>query len=227
MRTAASFGDPRRLRPRRRRTGCWARSSSSLNAWSRSRSVPMSWSARGPTPAAACELRMEDTGAVASWLGTGESLLPRILSRGGGASSALDAVSADDLLRVARRYVRPDLARLAVLGPFRSRRRFERLSIYRPERPRDRGGVSSSTCSPTTCRLHARSWRRACPAWPRGSCAATSRGSRPAGRTSLEQLDVARGRCWPRPSGARAGRLPLERRSTPSGPARSSGGGRS
>ena len=26
------------------------------------------------------ELRMEDTGAVASWLGTGESLLPRILT---------------------------------------------------------------------------------------------------------------------------------------------------
>jgi hypothetical protein len=33
----------------------------------------------------------------------------------------------EDLLRVARQYVRPDQARLAVLGPFRGRARFERL----------------------------------------------------------------------------------------------------
>lgn len=72
------------------------------------------------------ELRMEDTGAVATWLGTGESLLPRILTVDE-VIERLDAVTVDDLLRVARAYVRPDLARLAVLGPFRSRLRFERM----------------------------------------------------------------------------------------------------
>jgi predicted Zn-dependent peptidase len=71
------------------------------------------------------ELRMEDTGAVASWLGTGESLLPRILTVDE-VVDRLDAVTADDLLRVARRWVRPGLARLAVLGPFRGRSRFTR-----------------------------------------------------------------------------------------------------
>jgi predicted Zn-dependent peptidase len=72
------------------------------------------------------ELRMEDTGAVAAWLGTGESLLPRILAVEE-VVELLDGVTADDILRVARRFARPDLARLAVLGPFRSTARFERL----------------------------------------------------------------------------------------------------
>ena len=39
---------------------------------------------------------------------------------------ALDAVTIDDLLRVARRLLAPSEARLAVLGPFRSRAPFER-----------------------------------------------------------------------------------------------------
>ena len=72
------------------------------------------------------ELRMEETGSVASWLGTGESLLPRILTVDE-VIERLDALTAQDLLGVARKYVRPDLARLAVLGPFRSRLRFERM----------------------------------------------------------------------------------------------------
>jgi predicted Zn-dependent peptidase len=72
------------------------------------------------------ELRMEDSGAVAAWLGTGESLLPRILSVEE-VIERLDAVTPDDILRVARRCARPDQARLAVLGPFRSRARFQRL----------------------------------------------------------------------------------------------------
>ena len=71
-------------------------------------------------------LRMEETGAVAAWLGTGESLLPRIMTVDE-VIEHLDAVTVDDLLRVARRYARPDLARLVVLGPFRSRLRFERM----------------------------------------------------------------------------------------------------
>jgi predicted Zn-dependent peptidase len=72
------------------------------------------------------ELRMEDTSAVAAWLGTGESLLPRILTVEE-VVERLEAVTTEDLLRVARRYARPSLARLAVLGPFRSRLRFERM----------------------------------------------------------------------------------------------------
>ena len=72
------------------------------------------------------ELRMEDTAAVVAWLGTGESLLPRILTVEE-VIEKLEAVTAEDLMRVARRCARPDQARLAVLGPFRSRARFERL----------------------------------------------------------------------------------------------------
>ena len=72
------------------------------------------------------QLRMEDTGAVAAWLGTGESLLPRILTVDE-VIARLEEVSVEDLLRVARQYARPDQVRLAVLGPFRGRARFERL----------------------------------------------------------------------------------------------------
>lgn len=72
------------------------------------------------------ELRMEDTAAVAAWLGTGESLLPRILTVEE-VVDRLEAVTSQEIQRVAQRYVRPDLARLAVLGPFRSRARFEKL----------------------------------------------------------------------------------------------------
>jgi predicted Zn-dependent peptidase len=71
------------------------------------------------------ELRMEDSGAVAGWIGSGEALLPRILTVDE-VIERLDAVSADDIRDVAQRYVDPAAARLAVLGPFRSRSRFER-----------------------------------------------------------------------------------------------------
>jgi predicted Zn-dependent peptidase len=72
------------------------------------------------------QLRMEESGAVAGWLGTGESLLPRILTVDE-VVELLEAVTVEDLLRVAQRVARPENARLAVLGPFRSRRRFERM----------------------------------------------------------------------------------------------------
>jgi predicted Zn-dependent peptidase len=71
------------------------------------------------------ELRMEDSGAVAGWIGSGETLLPRILTVDE-VIERLEAVTIDDLLRVARRHLAPGQARLAVLGPFRSRSRFER-----------------------------------------------------------------------------------------------------
>jgi predicted Zn-dependent peptidase len=72
------------------------------------------------------ELRLEESSAVAAWLGTGASLLPRILTVDQ-VVERLEAVTADDLLRVARAYLRPDLARIALLGPFRSRRRVEAM----------------------------------------------------------------------------------------------------
>jgi predicted Zn-dependent peptidase len=71
------------------------------------------------------ELRMEDSGAVAGWIGTGEALLPRILTVDE-VIARFEALSADDLLRVAQRYLDPRAARLAVLGPFKSRAPFER-----------------------------------------------------------------------------------------------------
>jgi predicted Zn-dependent peptidase len=43
----------------------------------------------------------------------------------------LEAVTADDVLRVAARYLAPSEARLAVLGPFRSRARIERALQHR------------------------------------------------------------------------------------------------
>ena len=39
----------------------------------------------------------------------------------------LEAVTPDDLLRVARRCARPDQARLTLLGPYRSAARFEKV----------------------------------------------------------------------------------------------------
>jgi predicted Zn-dependent peptidase len=71
------------------------------------------------------ELRMEDSGAVAGWLGTGETLLPHILTVEE-VIERLEAVTIDDLLDIAGRRLAPSLVRLAALGPFRSRTRFER-----------------------------------------------------------------------------------------------------
>jgi predicted Zn-dependent peptidase len=71
------------------------------------------------------ELRMEDSGAVAGWIGTGEALLPRVLGVDE-VIARLDAVTAEDLRRVAARYLAPREARIAVLGPFRSRTPFAR-----------------------------------------------------------------------------------------------------
>ena len=72
------------------------------------------------------ELRLDESGAVAAWLGTGESLLPRILTVDE-VVERLEAVTSDDLLRVARRYLRPEMARVVLLGPFRGRRKVEAL----------------------------------------------------------------------------------------------------
>jgi predicted Zn-dependent peptidase len=72
------------------------------------------------------ELRLEESGAVAAWLGTGELLLPRILTVDE-VVEQFNAVTVDDLQRVARTYLRPELARIVLLGPFRGRRQVEAL----------------------------------------------------------------------------------------------------
>ncbi len=72
------------------------------------------------------ELRMEETGAVASWLGSGEILLPRILTVAE-VVEHLEAVTLEDTLRGARRCLTPGLVRLAWLGPFGRGSRIDRL----------------------------------------------------------------------------------------------------
>ena len=72
------------------------------------------------------ELRMEESGAVASWLGHGELLMDQILTVED-VVERLEAVTVEDVLRVARRLIRPEYARLAALGPFRGAARVGRL----------------------------------------------------------------------------------------------------
>ncbi|MBV9356288.1 MAG: insulinase family protein, partial [Chloroflexi bacterium] len=72
------------------------------------------------------QLRMEDTRAVASWLG-GQELLWREILTVDDVLKIVDDVSADHLQRVAQELWRPESLRLAVVGPFRSATRFEKL----------------------------------------------------------------------------------------------------
>lgn len=71
-------------------------------------------------------LRMEDSRAVASWLGGQELLLGEILSVDE-VVEAVDAVTTEDVHRVAQDVIRDDRANLAIVGPYRSQARFERL----------------------------------------------------------------------------------------------------
>lgn len=71
------------------------------------------------------ELRMEETRALASWVGGQEALHDRVLTL----DEALDAVAAvraDDIGRLARELFRDELLRLAVVAPARSLRRLDR-----------------------------------------------------------------------------------------------------
>ena len=71
-------------------------------------------------------LRLEDTRAVAGWLGGQELLLGRVYSLDE-VVALLDAVTADDLRRVAAALLVTDQLYLALVGPFRSDRRFAPL----------------------------------------------------------------------------------------------------
>ncbi|MDQ6674418.1 MAG: insulinase family protein [Chloroflexota bacterium] len=72
------------------------------------------------------QLRMEDTRAVASWLGSQELLRREILTVDE-VLGIVDDVSAEALQRVASALWRPAAFRLAVVGPFRSETRFQKL----------------------------------------------------------------------------------------------------
>lgn len=72
------------------------------------------------------QLRMEDTRAVSSWLGTQELLRNEILTVDQ-ALEIIEAVSESDVNRVADHLLRPERMSLAVVGPYRSDARFTRL----------------------------------------------------------------------------------------------------
>ena len=71
-------------------------------------------------------LRMEDTRAVSGWLGGQELLLGEVRSVDQ-AVAEMEAVTLEDLQRVARELLRPEQMRLAVVGPYRSDKRFAPL----------------------------------------------------------------------------------------------------
>jgi predicted Zn-dependent peptidase len=61
-------------------------------------------------------LALEDTNAVAGWFGSQEILQDRVVMPEE-AIAAVDGVDADDVRRVARTFLRPDLMRVAAVGP--------------------------------------------------------------------------------------------------------------
>jgi len=71
-------------------------------------------------------LRMEDTRAVSGWIGAQEILTGRVRTVDE-VVEAVEAVTADDIQRVARDIFRSDRLAMAVVGPFRSARRFAEL----------------------------------------------------------------------------------------------------
>ena len=68
-------------------------------------------------------LRMEDTRAVASWAGAQELLYDKVLTVDE-VVEQVEAVTTDDVVRVANRYLTPEKVGLAVVGPYRSDRQF-------------------------------------------------------------------------------------------------------
>ncbi|HLC30656.1 MAG TPA: pitrilysin family protein [Dehalococcoidia bacterium] len=71
-------------------------------------------------------LRMEDTRAVSSWIGNQE-LLTGTVKTVDEVVEQIDAITAEDVRRVACTLIKPERLNLAVVGPFRSDRPFYRL----------------------------------------------------------------------------------------------------
>jgi predicted Zn-dependent peptidase len=72
------------------------------------------------------ELRMEETRHLASWLGGQEALHEKVLTLDE-ALAELNAVTSEDINALARRLIRDDGLRLAVVAPARRGRRLESL----------------------------------------------------------------------------------------------------
>jgi len=71
-------------------------------------------------------LRMEDTRAVSSWIGSQE-LLTGTVKTVDEVVEKVDAITAEDVQRVACSLIKPERLNLAVVGPFRSDKPFHRL----------------------------------------------------------------------------------------------------
>ena len=71
------------------------------------------------------ELRMDDTRHLASWIGGQEALHARVLNLDE-ALAAVEAVTSDEILRVAREIVRDDALRMAVVAPAKHLRALDR-----------------------------------------------------------------------------------------------------
>jgi predicted Zn-dependent peptidase len=71
-------------------------------------------------------LRLEDTHSVAAWLGGQEALLQEVRTLDE-ISERIDAVSTDDIQRLAGRIFVDDWLRLAIIGPHRDGAKFDRL----------------------------------------------------------------------------------------------------
>ena len=71
-------------------------------------------------------LRMEDTRSVAGWIG-GQELLTGSIRTVDEVVSILDAVTAEDVQRLARELIKTDQLSLALVGPGRGRKRVEKL----------------------------------------------------------------------------------------------------
>jgi predicted Zn-dependent peptidase len=71
-------------------------------------------------------LRMEDSRAVSAWLG-GQELLRGQIASVDEVVEAIDALTTDDLQRVAQDVIHDERAALAIVGPYRRAQRFERL----------------------------------------------------------------------------------------------------
>ncbi len=72
------------------------------------------------------QLRMEDTRVVASWAGNQELLVNEIQDLEN-VISRIDAVTTDDLRRVANDHLVTDMLNMAVVGPCRGYRRLENM----------------------------------------------------------------------------------------------------
>ena len=71
-------------------------------------------------------LRMEDSRATASFLG-GQELLRGNIETVEDVVQSMDAVTVDDIQRVAQDVIQDDHAHLAIVGPYRSKERFAKL----------------------------------------------------------------------------------------------------